>query len=82
VIKRVRSVDFEKEPTVRASRGWYLLLVPPTIAPLLTPLYNRIEPTLFGLPFFYSYQLFCAVLAMVLIAIVHRATRERQDGWK
>lgn len=66
----------------RASRIWYLLLVPPAVAPLLTPLYNRIEPTLFGLPFFYWYQLMCAVFAIVLISVVHLATRERAYAWK
>ena len=29
------------------------------VMPLLVPLYNRIEPRLFGLPFFYWYQLAC-----------------------
>ncbi|GIF73592.1 DUF3311 domain-containing protein [Asanoa siamensis] len=66
----------------RPSRAWHLLLVPPTVAPLLTPLYNRIEPTLWGLPFFYWYQLMCAVLAIVLIMIVHLATRDRRPGWR
>ena len=66
----------------RPSRAWYLLLVPPTVAPLLTPLYNRIEPTLWGLPFFYWYQLLCAVLAIALISVVHLATRDRRHAWK
>ncbi|GIF67937.1 hypothetical protein Ais01nite_59720 [Asanoa ishikariensis] len=66
----------------RANRIWYLLLVPPAVAPLLTPLYNRIEPTVWGLPFFYWYQLMCAVLAMVLITVVHMATRERRHEWQ
>ncbi|MEV0717108.1 DUF3311 domain-containing protein [Asanoa sp. NPDC050611] len=66
----------------RPSRTWYLLLVPPTIAPLLTPLYNRLEPALWGLPFFYWWQLMCAVLAILAIAVVHLATRERRDGWR
>jgi hypothetical protein len=66
----------------RPSRIWYVLLVPPTVAPVLTPLYNRVEPTLWGLPFFYSYQLMCAVLSMVLLTVVHLATRERRPAWR
>ncbi|MDG4825648.1 DUF3311 domain-containing protein [Asanoa sp. WMMD1127] len=66
----------------RPSRTWHLLLVPPTVAPLLTPLYNRAEPALWGLPFFYWYQLLCAVFASVAITVVHLATRERRDSWR
>ena len=38
-------------------RGWYLLLILPFIGTLLPPLYNHARPALFGLPFFYWYQL-------------------------
>jgi putative solute:sodium symporter small subunit len=58
------------------SRHWHWLLVIPTVAPLLTPFANRIEPTLFGVPFFFWYQFACAVLAMVVITVVYLATRE------
>ena len=62
----------------RRHRSWYLLLVVPTVAPLLTPLYNQLTPVLWGIPFFYWYQLACAVLAIVVIAVVHVATRPRR----
>ena len=62
-------------PPARRNRSLYWLLAVPAIAPLLTPLYNRTEPVLWGMPFFYWYQLACAVLAIVLIAAIHRATR-------
>ncbi|MEV4280131.1 DUF3311 domain-containing protein [Actinoplanes xinjiangensis] len=58
------------------SRHWQWLLVIPTVAPLLTPFANRIEPTLFGVPFFFWYQFACALLAMVVITVVYLATRE------
>ena len=32
---------------------WHWLLFVPIVVPLLTPLYNRVEPALFGLPFYY-----------------------------
>jgi hypothetical protein len=35
----------------------YLLLAAPCILAVLTPLYNRVDPTLFGIPFFYWLQL-------------------------
>ncbi|MEH1128085.1 DUF3311 domain-containing protein [Micromonospora sp. CPCC 206061] len=53
------------------------MLFIPIVVPLLTPLYNRIEPTLLGLPFFYWCQLAFALLASVIIAIVHVATKDK-----
>ncbi len=32
---------------------WNWLLLVAVVVPLLVPLYNRVEPTLFGWPFFY-----------------------------
>lgn len=39
-------------------RRWVnLLLAIPFVALLWVPFYNRIEPRLFGIPYFYAYQL-------------------------
>jgi hypothetical protein len=65
-------------PPARRSRSRYWLLVIPAVAPLLTPLYNRTTPVLWGIPFFYWYQLACAVLASVAIAAVYLANRPRR----
>jgi hypothetical protein len=35
----------------------YLLLLAPCILAVLTPFYNSLSPTLFGIPFFYWFQL-------------------------
>ncbi|MEV0136547.1 DUF3311 domain-containing protein [Dactylosporangium sp. NPDC050688] len=56
-------------------RPLYWLLVVPTVAPLVVPLYNRLDPQLLGVPFFYWYQLACAALATVVISIVYLGTR-------
>ena len=46
----------ESEPEPRAS--WLrLLLLLPVAAMLWVPSYNRIDPVILGLPFFYAYQL-------------------------
>ncbi|MEU4689526.1 DUF3311 domain-containing protein [Actinoplanes sp. NPDC023714] len=58
------------------SRHWQWLLVLPVAAPLLTPLANRIEPALLGVPFFFWYQFACAIFAILVITGVHVATRE------
>jgi uncharacterized membrane protein len=56
-------------------RPLYWLLVVPTVAPLAVPLYNRTDPQLLGVPFFFWYQLACAVLATVVISIVYLGVR-------
>jgi hypothetical protein len=56
-------------------RGWSWLLVIPIVMPLLVPLYNRVEPSLWGIPFFYWYQLGCAFLAIVVITLVYQLTK-------
>jgi hypothetical protein len=53
---------------------WWLLL--PVIAPLTTPLYNRVEPRLSGVPFFYWFQLGLAALSTVVITLVHLMRRK------
>lgn len=58
-------------------RAWYALLLLPFAGTLLPQLYNRLEPTLFGLPFFYWYQLAWVVITTMLLGIVVFATWER-----
>lgn len=56
------------------------------IAPLIVPTYARIEPRLFGFPFFYWYQLAWVFLAAGLCALSfillkrEREAYERQHG--
>jgi hypothetical protein len=61
----------------RRSGQWHWLLVFPLVMPLLTPLYNHVEPTLWGVPFFYWYQLACAVMTMLIITAVYQLTKGR-----
>jgi Protein of unknown function (DUF3311) len=56
---------------------WHWLLVIPVLLPLSTPLYNRVEPTLLGFPFFYWFQLALAGFSAVMIALVYTLTRKR-----
>ena len=50
-----------------------LLLIVPVGAALWVPFFNRIEPALFGIPFFYWYQLAWILLAAVVVGIVYLA---------
>lgn len=59
-------------PQPRPNKRWYWLLTLPYIAIFWLPYYNRLEPTLFGMPFFYWYQLLWVVLSSAIIALVFR----------
>ena len=49
-----------------------LLILIPAIINLTTPLYNRIEPELFGIPFFYWFQtLWLVVCSGFYLAFAH-----------
>ncbi|SHF97531.1 DUF3311 domain-containing protein [Geodermatophilus nigrescens] len=61
---------------VRSDRSpWNWLLLVPIVVPLLVPLFNRVEPTLFGWPFFYWVQLLFVALGVLTTVVVYRATR-------
>ena len=53
---------------------WYLIFIGLFLVALWVPLYNRLEPTLFGMPFFYWFQLALVLVGAVLTAIVYFAT--------
>ncbi len=56
-----------------------LLLLLPFIGLLWVPFYNMTEPTLFGFPFFYWYQLAWVPITALLTFIVWRSTRRSGD---
>jgi len=58
----------------RRSRLWYWLLVIPCVAVLWVPSYNQAEPSLYGVPFFYWYQLLWVPLSALVTAIVYVKT--------
>lgn len=53
---------------------WYLLLLVQFVGSLAVPFYNKIDPALWGIPFFYWYQLALVLVSAVLTAIVYFAT--------
>jgi uncharacterized membrane protein YhdT len=59
----------------RRRRAWLLII--PIVAPLLSPLTNTDRPELWGIPFFYWYQMACALLAIVVITAVFAMGREQ-----
>jgi hypothetical protein len=64
----------------RAWSWWYLLLIV-QLGALWIPFYNKVEPTLGGIPFFYWFQLAMILVGAALTAIVYFATEPRKgDG--
>jgi hypothetical protein len=61
-------------------RGWYALLLLPFVGTLIPPLYNHAKPALFGIPFFYWYQLAWVVVTSILLGLFVVLTRERGDA--
>lgn len=55
---------------------WNLLLILPFIV-LLTPIYNRETPALFGMPFFYWFQFALIALGVASTIVVYRMTRKK-----
>ncbi len=60
-------------------RGWYALLVLPFVGTLTPPIYNHVHPMLFGMPFFYWYQLAWVLVTAALLGLFVFVTREHHD---
>ena len=54
---------------------WNWLLLIPIVLPLIVPLYNDVDPTLFGWPRFYWLQLGYVALGVATTVLVYRMTR-------
>ena len=57
------------------SASWNWLLVIPLIGTLIPPFFNKTDPELAGIPFFYWYQLLWIPIAVTMTLLVFRATR-------
>ena len=65
-------------------RTWVLivtLLAPAVVVPLLVPLYDTEDPTLFGFPFYFWFQLALIPMAVVLTVIAYSLAKgaDRRD---
>ena len=54
--------------------GWLqvVLLAIPCVAVLVVPFFNRVEPELWGIPFFYWWQMLWVPLSGVFVALAYR----------
>jgi Protein of unknown function (DUF3311) len=77
-----RTGDGRMAPVERATdaSAWHWLLWLPVVLPLITPLYNRIEPRWWGIPFFYWFQLSFVGLDIAVVMLVYLATKRRHSS--
>jgi hypothetical protein len=61
--------------TLGMVRGWfrYLLLALVCVVALAVPLYNRTDPVLAGIPFFYWFQFAWIAVSALVTALAYRA---------
>jgi hypothetical protein len=74
------SPEREEVPAAARRRGinfspWNLLLLLPLVGTLVPGWYNRKDPTLFDIPFFYWYQMAAILISVLVTFVVYRATR-------
>jgi hypothetical protein len=60
------------------SRGLYWLLLVPFLGVLFPWIYNTDSPELFGIPFFWWYQMAWVPISAVLTVLVYRGTTRRE----
>jgi hypothetical protein len=60
---------------MKRNAWWNLLLLIPFVATLFPQFYNQLNPPLFGMPFFYWYQLAWTIGSGVVLAIYIAVTR-------
>ncbi len=59
----------------KAGRKWLLLLAAPFLGLLWPPLYSRMSPELWGVPFFYWYQFAWMGLTALITWLVYMRNR-------
>lgn len=64
-------------PRTRRRRWPALLLLIPLVGTLIPPVYDRLDPGIGGMPFFYWYQLAWVAVSAVITVVVYRLTGDR-----
>ena len=71
---RAANITSRNERSDHSPLNWLLLV--PLLATLIPPLFNRVEPRLFDIPFFYWYQLAAIAIGVTTTLVVYRGTRD------
>ncbi|GGH80109.1 membrane protein implicated in regulation of membrane protease activity [Pullulanibacillus pueri] len=67
-----------KNKTKKKFNYWYILLIIPFITTLWPGLYAFDHPRLFGIPFFYWYQLAMVIITAIFTAIVYIKVKDTE----
>ena len=67
-------------PPRRKFHPVYLFLAVPYLAWIWPPFYNRLTPEVFGIPFFYWWQIFGIVLTSLCIVPVYYWQQSQKSG--
>lgn len=60
----------------KGSPWWYLLVLVPLIGTLFPSLYAHVTPELWGIPFFYWYQMLWVIISSLVTLIMYLALKE------
>lgn len=60
----------------KGSRWWYLLVLPPLIGTLFPSFYSSVTPELWGIPFFYWYQMMWVIISAITTTIMYLGLRD------
>jgi hypothetical protein len=66
------SQEVNQDGERRGSNWWLLLLLLPYIGLLYPPIYSRLQPELWGFPFFIWYQFLWVFITVGITTIVYR----------
>lgn len=61
------------QPSKKTRIFWVSLIVLVCLVALATPFYNRMEPSVAGIPFFYWFQFVWIVVGAVVTALAYKA---------
>ena len=74
---RDRATTARGRPAGEQNTGWYWLFLVPCALVLLPWIFNSRSPELFGMPFFYWYQMVWVPLTVIITVFVYRKTKGR-----
>jgi hypothetical protein len=52
---------------------WYVILFVPFFTAICVPLFNRMEPSFYGIPFFYWFQFVLIIVAAIVTGLAYLA---------
>lgn len=64
----------------KPNQWWLTLLLLPFVGVLWVPFFNRVQPELWGIPFFFWYQFLWVVLSAIVTALVYFKVAPRLHG--